>query len=138
MGEERGSVDLGRIRYNLCTVDRVALLAEGELVVGRSPYCSLVLDNEAISRVHASFRVVEDGGVELADLGSSNGTFVNDVRVDAPVRVGRSDEIRLGKVRVWLEPASARAALETGRFASAPETELDDTGGLLPRRRQGP
>ena len=136
MGEERGGVDVGGVRYNLCTGDRVALLAEGEVVVGRSPYCSLVLESESISRVHASFRIVEDGGVELADLGSSNGTFVNGARVAAPVKVGRPDEIRLGRVRIWVETASARAAVETGKFSQG-DTGLDDTTGIEHRRRAG-
>ena len=103
------------------------------MVIGRSPYCSLVLDHETLSRVHASLRVVDDG-VELSDLGSSNGTFVNGEPVKGPTRVRINDEIHLGKVKVWLEVASARISAATGRFTStaAPrvherESDHDDT-----------
>jgi predicted component of type VI protein secretion system len=112
------------------------LLAQDEVVVGRSPYCSIVLDHETLSRVHASFRVAQDGGVLLSDLGSSNGTFVNGARVDAPVRVGIGDEIRLGQVHMWLEAASARPLIETGKFARTALT--DDTSGVGPDPRRAP
>jgi pSer/pThr/pTyr-binding forkhead associated (FHA) protein len=119
--------------YRVCTQDRNVLLGEGEVVIGRSPYCSLVLDHETLSRVHASLRVVEDG-VELSDLGSSNGTFVNGEPVKGPMRVRIGDEIHLGKVTVWLEVASARISAATGRFTAAAvprvrerESDHDDT-----------
>ncbi len=103
--------------YRVCADDRHVLLGEGEVVIGRSSYCSLVLDHETLSRVHASLKVRGDG-VELSDLGSSNGTFVNGVAITEPTRVGTGDEIRLGKVRIWIEVASARVSAATGRFTS--------------------
>jgi pSer/pThr/pTyr-binding forkhead associated (FHA) protein len=112
--------------YRVCAVDRHVLLGEGEVIVGRSSYCSLVLDNETLSRVHASLRVVDDG-VELSDLGSSNGTFVNGAEVTGPTRVRPGDDIHLGKVKIWIEVASARVSAATGRFApfrGPIETEL--------------
>src|SRR4051812_10307979 len=102
--------------YRVCAQDRHVLLGEGEVVIGRSSYCSLVLDSETLSRVHASLRVVDDG-VELSDLGSSNGTFVNGVIVKGPTRVRPGDDIRLGKVKIWIDVASARVSAATGRFS---------------------
>src|SRR4051794_14681992 len=90
--------------YRVCAQDRHVLLGEGEVVIGRSSYCSLVLDHETLSRVHASLRVVGDG-IELSDLGSSNGTFVNGAGIAAPTRVRPGDDIRLGKVKIWIEVA---------------------------------
>ena len=102
------------------------LLGDGEVVIGRSSYCSLVLDHESLSRVHASLRIVGDG-VELSDLGSSNGTFVNGHAITAPTRVTPGDEIRLGKVTIWLEVASARVSATTGRFAQVSFDPEDTT-----------
>ena len=99
----------------MCAGDRHALLGEGEVVIGRSSYCSLVVEHETLSRVHASLRVAGDG-VELSDLGSSNGTFVNGVAISAPTTVRPGDEIRLGRVKIWIEIASARVSAATGRF----------------------
>ncbi len=123
MGEERSEVEAGGSRYTIRAEGSAAVLAEGEVIVGRSPYCSLVLDHDAISRVHASFRIAEDGSVQLADLGSCNGTYVNGTRIGAPVKVTRGDDIRIGRVRIWLEVASARALVETGKFSSLTDTD---------------
>jgi pSer/pThr/pTyr-binding forkhead associated (FHA) protein len=118
--------------YRVCAGERHILLGEGEVVIGRSAYCSLVLDHETLSRVHASLRVVDDG-VELSDLGSSNGTFVNGEIIQGPTRVRIGDEIHLGRVQIWLEAASARVSATTGRFAAAAprvrerESDHDDT-----------
>lgn len=126
-----------RAGYRVCAGERHILLGEGEVVIGRSAYCSLVLDHETLSRVHASLRVVGDG-VELRDLGSSNGTFVNGKAIEGPARVRIGDEIYLGRVEIWLEAASARISATTGRF-TAPrvqerDSDHDDTtlapGGL--------
>jgi pSer/pThr/pTyr-binding forkhead associated (FHA) protein len=102
-----------RVRYRVRSLDQAVLLGEGEVVIGRSPYCSLIIDQETLSRVHASLRIVGDG-VELTDLGSSNGTFVNGQRLTTPKMVGPGDKIVLGKVKIWIEIASARISRETG------------------------
>lgn len=61
---------------------RVTVLREGrEVVVGRSPGCDLVLDDDRISRRHARLAWGE-GGWRIADLGSKNGTAVDGVPVE--------------------------------------------------------
>jgi pSer/pThr/pTyr-binding forkhead associated (FHA) protein len=110
--------------YRVCADERHVLLGEGEVVIGRSSYCSLVLDHETLSRVHASLRAVGNG-IELTDLGSSNGTFVNGAAVKGSTRVAPGDDIRLGKVKIWIEIASARISAQTGRFPLRIETERD-------------
>lgn len=60
-----------------------------------------------ISRRHATLRVT-DGVVEILDLGSSNGTFVNGQRLNAyePYTLSNGDEIGLGRmvVRIYFQP----------------------------------
>ncbi len=75
-------------------------LSQGELILGRSSSCGLVLPDQKISRQHARLRL--DGqSVLIEDLGSRNGTFVNSERVEsADLRVG--DEIRLGDATLLL------------------------------------
>jgi pSer/pThr/pTyr-binding forkhead associated (FHA) protein len=54
------------------------MLVDGELVIGRNEAGQGNLGNDAeISRRHARFRRLDSGGVEIEDLGSTNGTFVN-------------------------------------------------------------
>lgn len=54
--------------------------AAEELVIGRHPTCDVVLAGPAVSRRHARLRF-RDGSWVLQDLDSTNGTWVNDMRV---------------------------------------------------------
>ena len=56
-------------------------LDEGTLVCGRSSRCHLVLDHNTVSRRHAELRV-NGADVEVVDLASRNGTFIDGTRVD--------------------------------------------------------
>lgn len=71
-------------------------LRRGNVVVGRAGGCDLRIPLASVSRKHAVFEV-EDDGVVIRDLGSSNGTFRNGLRVeDAELDAG--DEITIGPV----------------------------------------
>lgn len=64
-------------------------------IVGRSAECHFPLDDEGISRKHAKVVILPDGVALVKDLGSTNGTFVNERKIDAhPLEDG--DRIRLG------------------------------------------
>lgn len=64
-------------------------------VLGRVADCDIPVEDEAVSRRHAVIRKVEQGYV-LTDLGSTNGTCVNERRVvDHPLQ--REDRIRIGQ-----------------------------------------
>lgn len=84
----------------LPTGDRVPL---GEYVVsvGRQPDCTIVLADPNVSRMHAEVRPAGDGFV-VADLGSTNGTKVNGVRV-AEQELRDGDEVRFGNTAVRFE-----------------------------------
>ena len=70
--------------------------AIGEIFIGRTPDNALVLDDGSVSRQHASLTHGKEGWL-LKDLGSTNGTFVNAVRVrEALLRDG--DRVRVGGV----------------------------------------
>jgi pSer/pThr/pTyr-binding forkhead associated (FHA) protein len=69
-----------------------------EFLIGRGPDCDLRVNDEDISRHHCLLRV-RHGETTLSDLGSSNGTFVNDKRVLSQMTLSSGDEIRLGKCR---------------------------------------
>jgi hypothetical protein len=65
------------------------------LTVGRAPSCDCVLPEECVSRRHAELR--RDGGRWfLRDLGSSNGTRVNGMRVVEDTEVRPGDRLSLG------------------------------------------
>ena len=70
-------------------------LRGGQLLVGRSAMCRLVLDDPLVSRQHAEFRV-EDGFVTLYDLKSVNGVLVNGQRVERQSRLAPGDRVTIG------------------------------------------
>ncbi len=72
--------------------------SEGEVIIGRSPDCQVVLKDNGISRNHAKI-VVDEDGVRLVDLKSKNGSQINGVTVvEAPLKDG--DRILLGRFQI--------------------------------------
>jgi pSer/pThr/pTyr-binding forkhead associated (FHA) protein len=55
---------------------------KGTITIGRSASCDIQILTHFVSREHARLTVSTRGGVVIEDLGSTNGVFVNSVRVD--------------------------------------------------------
>lgn len=71
--------------------------------VGRHPVSDLVLDDTTVSRRHAEFRV-QGADVQIVDVGSLTGTWVNRVPVNYAT-LADGDEVQLGKFRlIFLSP----------------------------------
>jgi adenylate cyclase len=87
-----------RLLYQDGDTPQAYTFTTGEVVIGRSPDCQIVLKDFGISRTHAKISVDEDG-VGIVDLKSKNGTQVNGVPiVEAPLKDG--DRILLGKFQL--------------------------------------
>lgn len=71
------------------------VLGEGETLAGRSDDVDIFLGDVTVSRHHARF-TVDDGGLRVEDLGSTNGTYVNMRRLDR-ARLSPGDEVIIGK-----------------------------------------
>ncbi len=89
-----------------------------EITVGRDPSCDLVLDEQTISRKHASI-ALEGESIIVRDLGSRNGTFVGGRRVDVS-KIEPGQDIRIGTYRITVyrkEPPQSEVAAgdETSR-----------------------
>ncbi len=70
------------------------------------------IDAPGVSRYHARI-VVAAGQAAVEDLGSKNGTYVRDRRVDAPLTLGDGDQIRLGSVVVTFRIPPVTGSTET-------------------------
>jgi ABC-2 type transport system ATP-binding protein len=68
---------------------------EGTTVLGRDPASDLVVEDDQVSRRHLLL-TLRDSGAVVMDLGSSNGTFINDELVVAEQRLGPGDRLRVG------------------------------------------
>jgi len=90
------------------------------VVIGRAAGCDLLVKDPSISTRHCRLTATPQGFV-LEDLGSTNGTYVNGVRVVRPTLVQRHDRITLGPQcnMPWPVWASAPPPLP-GRPAQAP------------------
>jgi pSer/pThr/pTyr-binding forkhead associated (FHA) protein len=70
-----------------------------ETTIGRSPDCDVFLDDVTVSRKHAVVKRTPTG-LEIEDLGSLNGTFVNRKRIESSARLTDGDELQIGKYRL--------------------------------------
>lgn len=71
------------------------LVRDRPLTLGRGAQCDVLVRHDTVSRRHAEIRR-EGGACYVSDLGSSNGTWIDGRRVDAPQRIRRGDQILLG------------------------------------------
>ena len=98
--EPGGARVAGSFRYAL-TVERgpqaglTYVLGEGPTLAGRSDDVEIFLGDVTVSRHHVRF-IVDDTGLRVQDVGSTNGTYVNLVRVDE-TRLKPGDEVIIGK-----------------------------------------
>jgi pSer/pThr/pTyr-binding forkhead associated (FHA) protein len=93
------------------------LVVEDELVIGRhATGAGRLSEDEEISRQHARISREGAGNYAIEDLGSSNGTFVNGLKIQSPRVLDVGDSIETGAttmvVRAIVSPESAEAAAE--------------------------
>lgn len=79
-------------------VGRVVPL-DGNLTIGRRDPCTVILRDDAVSGQHARF-TARDGGWEVEDLGSMNGTYRNGRRLVAAARLQPGDVVTTG-IAAW-------------------------------------
>ena len=80
-----------------------ALPLSGTVQVGRSPSCQIPLTDTFASSIHARL-FARDGSWFVEDLGSTNGTYVNERRVTAPAEIKVGDRVRVGRTLLEVRP----------------------------------
>jgi len=111
-GPARGDARVFRLLWN----GQRLTLNEGEYVVGREPDADVYLDSPSVSRRHAIIRITgREATVE--DLGSRNGTFVGERRIENVSALENGDAVRIGSVvltfRAVLAPGSTKSVGST-------------------------
>jgi pSer/pThr/pTyr-binding forkhead associated (FHA) protein len=71
----------------------------GLKTMGRAVRADFVLDAPLVSRLHCRFTALASGELEVDDLGSTNGTFVNEQRIKR-VRLKAGDRVGVGRVEL--------------------------------------
>jgi len=109
--------DQGAAKNHLVSIgsspQREYSLDKPTIAIGSHPSNDLVIDDTTVSRRHATITRKPDG-FELADLGSTNGTFVNGRQVRKPIAVKSGDEIKFGSARFVFNPASVPKRMRSG------------------------
>lgn len=103
-----------------------------ESLVGRSPDCEMMIDNQHLSRTHARF-YLKGEHLYLEDLESSNGTFVNSKQISEPVVVVHGDVIKFAFSSFCLMDVShLNSTVLMGRLSSTDqiqgESAIDEEG----------
>lgn len=68
--------------------------------VGRSSGCNMTLSDSKVSRKHATIHKQGETEYWISDLGSANGTFVNQNRINQPQRLRNGDDVRIGPFKL--------------------------------------
>ena len=71
--------------------------------IGRAPRADFILEAPLVSRLHCRVEASPEG-IEVIDLKSTNGTFVNEKRVPR-AKLGAGDKFRIGRVELTVDKA---------------------------------
>jgi WD40 repeat protein/serine/threonine protein kinase len=108
------------------------VLPPGQYVIGRTAECDIQVNADLVSRTHARL-VITDDGAHIEDLGSSNGTFVNDEQVTDPAWLGSDPQIRVGSATMTI-----RKVMPTSASVSwSPVADANSVRRLLPEELLG-
>jgi putative serine protease PepD len=80
------------------------------VIIGRQPGCTIQIDDPRASRQHARIESTQSG-VVITDLGSNNGTYVNEKKLTAPAYLKNGDRIRIGGTVFAFKAAPAPRAV---------------------------
>lgn len=72
----------------------------GEVVLGRAGAVPLLAEDDEASRKHARVYVSDDGHLMCEDVGSANGTYINEERLTGRRRLRDNDVVRLGRTKI--------------------------------------
>jgi len=88
------------------------------ITMGRSSNNDISIPIQAVSKLHCIFKQTTDGGIDIVDLSSTNGTFVNEKRLELnqPMCLKGGEAIYLGEVvsGIYLQPDQVHTRLKLG------------------------
>ena len=94
-------------------------LKKEKFLIGRAKECALRAGSEAISRQHCAISRHESG-YTVKDLGSRNGTYVNDQRITAEVPLAAGNELRVGPLKFRVDTIAEKVEKPAAPAAKSP------------------
>lgn len=110
-------------------------LKKSEIILGRDSTCDLVFSSPAVSRRHARV-FFENGEFLLEDMGSRNGTIVNNERLSTPHILQDGDKFYLGSA-IRLSFTAPRQAADQTQLGELDATQLVDVEPALSKTVEG-
>ena len=118
-------------------------LKKDKFLIGRAKECALRAGSEAISRRHCAI-IRREKGWTVRDLGSRNGTYVNDEKITKEVPLGDGDQLRVGPLAFRVAavaskeaPTSAapeaKSAATPAKTSSSKKPPVKDVGDVVDR-----
>jgi|GEM_PF-913769 len=108
---------------NLAFTNQVFRVQRKVNLIGRGKDCTLTIIDPSVSRIHTKISVERSGALTIEDLKSSNGTFVNDERIEVAT-VHHRDIIRFGNVEFLVEIADQEGTTTGSKPTKDKEREV--------------
>ncbi len=99
--------------------EKIFALSGDTVTLGRDVGNDIAVNDAEVSRQHTRL-VLQAGGYVVEDLGSTNGTFVNDIRITGPTALSDGDIVGVGETVTLVYEAAALAAPDTILTPGAP------------------
>jgi pSer/pThr/pTyr-binding forkhead associated (FHA) protein len=115
----------------------MSILLDDELLIGRhADGAGRLADDEEISRSHARISLDRSGYCAIEDLGSTNGTFVNGLRIAGPQTLSVGDTIEVGGTTLVVRELPVPATGRTGKPARSQPTAAPGSASAAPTTSQ--
>jgi pSer/pThr/pTyr-binding forkhead associated (FHA) protein len=88
-----------RLSYKDKPEEDTFLIQQTDILLGRDPNCKVHIPDETISAQHARIYLI-DQNWWIQDLNSTNGTFLNDERIEQPCILTNDDLIQVGNIKL--------------------------------------
>ncbi|MFO0571294.1 MAG: FHA domain-containing protein [Polyangiaceae bacterium] len=134
-------------RFTLWMGKSEIALSRGELLLGRSRSCQVIVDDMLVSRHHARL-LVSKTALFVEDLGSTNGIIVNESVIAGPTPLADGDRLIVGTQELLVrsadegpetvEPPSPRTRQQTPRAQPSIQLRAVDPPATVPRGRTDP
>ena len=133
MSNQERSFKIGFVCDNLL-VKKVAFSkgSQAVLIIGKSSTCDIIIEDPSISKQHAQILHNENNELFIIDLGSSNGTFINNRKIETgvPYPIHENDDIQFSN------KGNCKLTFTPDTFATAPksksvqEPKISDSGNI--------
>ena len=102
-------------------------------IIGREKDCDLRIPfsvDNSISRKHCKISVI-DNSIQIEDLKSSNGIYVNNIKVEKQIKIFNNDIIKVGKVEIMTETDLGHKCSQCSKFLSEGNLNITNSNKFL-------